>query len=476
LRNGGGQASSFSFAEATLSDYHPIDPTRQGPMELPEKFWNQDLIIRVVLVPQTCPRLNSDALRIIFEFLTESCDSSRIRQEEVARVCLTCREWQREARLFFPFQDLLGVGRVYPNLVERIDFEKKKIIVTDSRLKEFSVGDWINYGRDFLDIFSRIPGTSKLTRIDFGRCFTTFSPSEWARCFLRCFQLREFSFQSQECAWTDISDFLITLQSSRSVHVVLHELVLHDISSRDRHDFRMNQNQTIKVETLDISRIHSTDTFYAILSQISRRHLEIVRFDRTSYSIESAEIIIDFLSSLDTINLREIQCSFMPPDLNKYLSSPSFPPIHDSLVWSLPDHWHNRITRFAFNGLVFGTSSIRALEISTFSRMPHLKYLCLKYCLDDVYPSYSFDAMGHLNDESNTQWSSLEVLDITYEFGDMNWERGAIDEFSDRLTNLVGADRQDTYECVSIKIPRREGDRQWSLEIFIRKGGNESYD
>jgi hypothetical protein len=57
----------------------------------------------------------------------------------------------------------LGVEEaVYPDLIEEIDFQKKVFYADE--VYQFSMKAWVESGREFLDIISRIPGsTSQLS-------------------------------------------------------------------------------------------------------------------------------------------------------------------------------------------------------------------------------------------------------------------------------------------------------------------------
>jgi hypothetical protein len=204
----------------------------------------------------------------------------------------------------------------------------------------------------------------------------------------------------------------------------------------------------IQVERLNIYRLHSNDLLSDILSVV-RPNLKHVTFRKTSVNIESAATILDFISRFDRTELERIDCSLMPPNFNEYLLSSQF---HGSLIWPHLDQpleffSSSSLTQITYDGGVFGTSSITSHHIATFSQMPMLGSLDLRYCFDNVHPT-SFSSLANCEDN----WTSLRYLDVKYEFGDPNWESEQIDQLLQALpssTMKIDPDSRPGYLSMS---------------------------
>jgi hypothetical protein len=200
-------------------------------------------------------------------------------------------------------RQVLGVDDIYPDLITVIDFEKK--VFWHEEDKRFSMEAWVEYGKEFLGILSRIPGTSHLYQIRFDDCFNTFHPSEWSRYLRRCSELRDFSFRGRACHWEDIKVFLITFTFQTTSRVVLRELSLDDISDQGIHCESVDaslQNQRIGVGSLKFYRLRSNSLLSNVLSLISP-NLYNVTFRRTWFDNKSVATLLNFLSSLDPTKL-----------------------------------------------------------------------------------------------------------------------------------------------------------------------------
>jgi hypothetical protein len=355
-------------------DYISLDPTKTQPTKF-DSYGNPNYTIRVFSAPKRVPLFNSDVLKIIFDCLYDDDTSYYSRKMDFFSLCLSCRHWSSIARPYLKTQRVLGVVGIYPDLILQVDFQNK--VFNYDGEKRFSKKAWVNYGREFLNILSRIPGTSHLYRINFDNCFNTFHPSEWSRCLHRCSRLRFFFFRGRECHWEDIKLFLITFQTRSRVN--LGDLRLDDISDQGINCESMDaslQNQGLEVGSLEIYRLGSNSLLSNVLSFISP-NLESVKFGKTSLDNKSAMTLLGFLSSLDPKKLKQVDCSLMPPSLNKY--DPFLGP-DDSLIWS--DFSSSLLKAFEFDGGVFGFSAITSHHISMLSKMPNLGRLVLKYCFD----------------------------------------------------------------------------------------------
>jgi hypothetical protein len=465
---------SFATHESNQDSRCRIAPTEIESRELPLGFV-QNYKIRVFIVSKRVARLDSDVLRVIFDFFCDSHNNPRWRNEEITKLCLTCREWRRVSQSYLPVQKILGINRIYPDLIWKIDFQAYPPYFSHNQKRnEFTKEAWAMYRREFLEIFSRVSGTSVLSRIDFNERFNDFHPSEWSNYLRRCYNLRNFSFQDTKCIWDDVKEFLVTFQHNSQV--LLDKLSLDGIISNLRgQDYDrmvgLRGNQVIKVQELKISRVRSKDLLIDILSVISP-NLERVGFDRTSLNIECATTLLDFLSSSNGTNLTSVNCSLMPPDLIEFISSPQS---SDVLSWPLSKQTLGifsslRLAEFTFDGGAFGISTITSHHISIFGQIPNLRELSLRYCLGDVQPT-SFSSLADLDGN----WKSLEHLDITYAFGDPNWEREQIDRLFQYLQSTKKVHIGDEVDgSLFARIIDKETWR--SVRTTLREGGNENDD
>jgi hypothetical protein len=441
-------------------DYASLDPTKTQPTK-----GTPNHTIRIFLVSKRVPLLNSDVLKIIFDSLCEDHYNFYHRKTDSINLCLTCRHWWSIAQPYLlKTQQVLGVDDIYPNIIFWVDFQNKFFMHGITKRFSFSKEAWkawVKYGREFLDILSQIPGTSRLMGIYFNYCFNTFHPSEWSRCLHRCFNLRGFSFQGRECHWEDIKLFLMTFQTRSRVS--LEWLEVEDISDQGIQSVDVSpQNQMIQVRRLTIYRIRSNSLLSNVLSFISP-NLESVSFHKTSFDIESVTTLFNFVSSLDPTKLEGVKCSLMPPSLNSLLQP------DDSLIWP---HFSSPLLQiFEFDGGAFGTSAITSDHISMFSEMPNLERLGLKYCLDDLQPT-SFSSLADFD-----KWKSLYSLEIKYKFGDPKWEREDIDQlvqhFQSSILKVPYSRSQPGYTCLVIQ---RKPTMNLCLGVEILEGGDESDD
>jgi hypothetical protein len=224
--------SSFMLCYGDEGDYSytSFDPTKTEPTKLFRRSAGTHTI-RAFLVSKRVPQMNTDVLKIIFEFLYDYLRIKDLRKTDFINLCLTCRYWRSIAQPYLKTQQVLGVDGIYPDLIHRVGFQNK--VIYQFMGKAIGMEAWAGYRREFLDILSRIPGTSQLRRIDFDNCFNTFHPFEWSRCLRRCFNLQSFSFRGRKCCCEDIKLFLITFQTRSKVH--LHLLSLDDMPAQGIH-------------------------------------------------------------------------------------------------------------------------------------------------------------------------------------------------------------------------------------------------
>jgi hypothetical protein len=433
--------------------------------------WDESIIISVILVPKILPRLNEDILCLIFSSLFTSYTQPYHMHRTARRLCLTCQQWRRLARRYLAVPKLLKLS--FPDLkrVQEIDFVENMIHFSQYSYEKFTLKAWEKHHRFFFDRFYEISRCSVLNKIEFNGCFNTFRPSEWSRYLGHCHQLRRFAFTSEECAWDDIKDFLIGLQ--HSCQVDFDELVLLGISALRRQESKVvdatQVNKIVRVGHLKIFEVCFTDILSNVLPVIGS-DLNRIFFYRTSFSIECARKLVDFLSSPSLKRLERVDCSLLPPDLNEYFLS-AHP--EGTLVWPQPTKPEGifsllHLAHFNFDGGIFGTTLITSQHILLFSQMSHLTFLRLKYCFNDVHPTV-FSALANRN---NSLWSSLKCLYVKFEFGDPNWERRDMNQLANSLrpTMEIEFDRPGY-----LTMFRSDEGEDPTLLLTFREGGDESY-
>jgi hypothetical protein len=425
-------------------------------------------VIRVVLASKNGTQLDGDVLRIVFDFYTASYTTYEDRLSAINTLCLTCQKWRRIARFYYPHQEMLGIKVVYPDLIEQIEFGIGTLQLarrknSSSYKDRFSMKVWTEHGKDFLEVLSRLPGTSRLHRIDFDESFNTFHPSLWSDCLRRCYMIRVFSFSSKKCCWDHVKEFLIRFQKQSGI--TLNQLLLNDISGNSQSAVAPRTVQIFKVQTLEIYRMRSKNVVSDILMMVDDG-LKTVQFNKTCVSIESAVEIIKFLSSKKAAKLKNVDVSFMPPDWKEYLSSAS---PADSLLWPemqeptgifssalLNTLSVASLVSLTIDGGVFGFSLLTSHHIERVSRLRRLKILKLLYCFDDLQPR-DFFSLAHRED----RWLSLKYLYVTYRFGDPNWERGQITQLENefRAVNDLSVETSLSTEGFCLTITRPSGGR-----------------
>jgi hypothetical protein len=438
----------------------------------------KNVTIRIFPVPnKTLPKLNQDILHQILVSLLDLIPSNdgNIRQrrhEAVTRLCLTCREWRDVARLYLPLE-LLEIKQVFPRLIGKISFVKRRLEFSDGEQREFTMKAWRKDGQLFLDVYSRIPpGTSHLTQIEFDGCFRNFRPSEWSYSFRRCSHLQSFWFAGEACVWDDVRDFLIGFQTSS--RVIFKNLYLAGISILKRNNVdciaTLQASQKLRLKQLAVGLIPFTDISSDILPVVIS-DLAILWLYKTSFDVDCARETLNFLSSTASTTLKVVTCSLMPPCPKEFFSSPQ--PEH-TLIWplslALPLQGifsYSSLKSFDFDGGVYGATVITHRHIEMFSLLPALKSLRLEYCLNDVHPT----RLDSLTDAK--RWPFLRQLDITFAFGDPNWEKGDIDQLVRQLRLGAFISLNEGPDKLSIGILLKKSQSEVRLSrLIIREGGD----
>jgi hypothetical protein len=462
------------------NDYYPIDPTGTLPTKF-QPFQRPDfnIIIRLMSVPKDPPRLaeNEYVLYYTFRLLLLSCSDLREEHKCATALALTCKRWNVLIKLYLAAPELLGLSFQDLRRLDEIEFHERIFSFSENIKKKFSAFAWELYGRSFFNILLETPGTLLLSSISFDGSFKSFLPSEWSTSLSRCTNIRSFAFQSEECVWDDIKEFLISFQTLSQV--LLNDLWLTGISARRRDGAQIvdasQAIQVINVKDLEITTVCFTDISSNILPLIGPS-LERVEFHKTSFSISCARKLIEFLSSPNSRSLTSIGCWSIPTHQDNYLLNEDE---SQDLDWPRAQKvqgifFSSYLTRFRYDGGSFANKVITPHDISLFARM-NLRFLILEYCFsDNVHPSLFASSLN-----LKYQWFSLEVLRITYLFNDPSWGigsveslvqdlRSAMDMYLEYEPEFVGYSRED---CLFSGRFTERGQRSGSFHLTIREGG-----